>query len=220
MRWEIHRSLGVDLQRLLLLPNPTDVVCIRSRTSPDADRIGGAPTLLSVGRLVPEKGFDILFDAFAAMSSRFRDSELILAGSGPQLPRLRQQARKHGNKERVNFHGYVPDPVTQFHHASIFVLSSRTEGLPNALLEAAAAGLPIVATPASTGLVDLLRDREGVWLAAETSPQALRVALEHALLAIKPGRRYSHSWIESYDISRSIPAYEAAFDNLIAWCAQ
>jgi len=71
----------------------------------------------------------------------------------------------------------------------LFVLSSRHEGLPNALLEAAAGGLPIVALPASGGIVDLLRDQPGVWLAPEVSTEALADSLRTALRALRPGEK-------------------------------
>jgi glycosyltransferase involved in cell wall biosynthesis len=81
--------------------------------------------------------------------------------------------------------------------ATLFVLPSRHEGMPNALLEAAAAGLPLVATPASGGVVDLLRGRPGAWLAKEISAKALAVAIIAALEAIRPGERFSQEFFPS-----------------------
>jgi glycosyltransferase involved in cell wall biosynthesis len=75
------------------------------------------------------------------------------------------------------------------------VLSSRREGMPNALLEAAAAGLPIVALPSSGGVVDLLRNQPGAWLASEISAPALAISLLNALPSLKPGQRFSHSFL-------------------------
>jgi glycosyltransferase involved in cell wall biosynthesis len=128
---------------------------------------------------------------------------------------LKQQSCELGIANRVRFAGYVPSPAQFFRDSPVFVLSSRTEGIPNALLEAAAAGLPIVAMPASGGLTDLLARKEGVWLANEISVDALKLALEAALTAIKPVQRYPHSWIEPFDIARAIPAYEAAIGRAL-----
>jgi len=216
MARELHMGLAIDPSRLLVLPNPTDLQRIRSGALHTPDRAASVPTLLAIGRLVPEKGFDILFHALAALPRPFRSVQLIIAGSGPELSRLQSQATAVGIADRVFFAGHVPDPVIRFRNASAFVLSSRTEGLPNAMLEAAAAGMPIVATPASSGIVDLLRNRQGVWLAASTSPVDLREALEAALNSIQNGARYPHQWVEPYGLSSAIPAYEAAIDQVIA----
>jgi glycosyltransferase involved in cell wall biosynthesis len=69
--------------------------------------------------------------------------------------------------------------------------------MPNALLEAAAAGLPLGATPASGGVVDLLRGRPGAWLAPEISAEALAAAIIAALETIRPGERFSQEFFPS-----------------------
>jgi len=215
MALELQRELHLSPLRSLVLPNPTDSQFIR-RAAPHLPRRLNGHTILAIGRLVPEKGFDLLLEAFAALSPSLSQSRLLLAGTGPELAALQQQASALRIRQRVQFAGHVSDPVIRFRHASLFVLSSRTEGLPNALLEAAAAGLPIVSTPASPGLADLLRNREGVWLASEASAASLRIALERALTVTLPGQRFSHQWIEPYDLPHAIPAYENAIDCAIA----
>jgi glycosyltransferase involved in cell wall biosynthesis len=214
MAQELQSKLHLLSDRFNVLPNPVDIQRLRNSSSPEPAS-SSTLQLLAIGRLVPEKGFDILLDAFAALPQPFQSAELIIAGTGPLLSVLRTQAQALGIGDRVNFAGQTPDPVLHFINASLYVLSSRTEGLPNALLEAAAAGLPIASTPACAGIVDLLRNREGVWLSSDVSASALRVALEEALTAIQPFRRYRHAWIEPYDLSRAIPAYETAIDHAI-----
>jgi len=216
MKQEIQCELHVDQSKLVVLANPLDSDLIR-RTVAGINRKQNqsAPRLIAVGRLVPEKGFDLLLDAFAHLSSRFSETELIIVGSGPCGASLKQQAQKIGIANKMRFSGHVPNPAVFFRDGSIFVLSSRTEGIPNAMLEAAAAGLPIVATPASTGVAHLLAKKEGVWMAHEISAAALRDALESAMTAIVPGQRYPHSWIKPFEIARSIPAYEAIIDRAL-----
>ena len=214
MAFELHHELAVPRENLLVLPNPTDLHHIRaSGALPHAG--SSRAILLAIGRLVPEKGFDLLLEAFAALPAPLHTSELVIAGTGPQLFALQQQAQALGVHERVRFAGHVPDPILQFSHASLFVLSSRTEGLPNALLEAAASGLPIVSTPASAGITTLLRNRHGVWISTEISANTLRISLEQALVATQPGQRHAHHWIEPFDLTHAIPAYEAAIDGAI-----
>jgi glycosyltransferase involved in cell wall biosynthesis len=113
----------------------------------------------------------------------------------------------------VNFAGHVASPWSHFPAAALFVLPSRHEGLPNALLEAAAAGLPIVALPASVGVVDLLRDQPGVWLAPQVSEDSLATSLLAALRALRPGERFAHPFVEVFRIDLAIQAYENLIDQ-------
>ena len=215
MKDEIRSEFGVNEARLAVLRNPVDSDLIRSFLTSDSQL--GIPRLrlVALGRLVREKGFDLLLDAFAGVSSRYSEAELLIAGSGRLEAFLKEQSRRLGIGDRVRFCGYVPNPAMLFRDASLFVLSSRTEGIPNALLEAGAAGLPIVATPASGGLVDLVAKQKGVWLASEISIPALRTAIESALEAIEPGQRHKHHWVEPFDIRHAVPAYEAVIERSI-----
>jgi glycosyltransferase involved in cell wall biosynthesis len=92
------------------------------------------------------------------------------------------------------------------------VLSSRHEGMPNALLEAAAGGLPIVALPCSRGVTELLAVQPGVWLANEISAGALAASLLAALEASHSRQRFDHAFVGQFAIARAIPAYESLID--------
>jgi glycosyltransferase involved in cell wall biosynthesis len=97
----------------------------------------------------------------------------------------------------------------------LFVLSSRHEGMPNALLEAAAGGLPIVASPASGGVTDLLRDQPGAWLATEVSARALAATLLAALQTLQPGERFAHVFIEEFRLAGALHAYESLIETVL-----
>jgi glycosyltransferase involved in cell wall biosynthesis len=216
MKKEIQKRLQVPESKLLVLANPVDSGLIRRTV---ARRGGGNRSdryLVAVGRLVPEKGFDLLLEAFARLTGRWSKVGLVIAGSGACEGSLKEQSQTLGIANRVRFMGDVSLPATLFHSAEFFVLSSRTEGIPNALLEAAAAGLPMVATPASPGLNDLLAGRDGVWLTDEISAEAITIALERALDVLHPRQRYPHPWIAPFEIARAIPAFEAAIDRAIS----
>jgi glycosyltransferase involved in cell wall biosynthesis len=170
------------------------------------------PHLLTVGRLAKEKGFDLLLEALHLVRERFPTADLVIAGSGPEEAALKAQSFDLGLESAVRFAGHVNDPATLFPCASVFVLSSRQEGMPNALLEAVAGGLPIVATPASGGITEMLRNQPGTWLATDTSAHALAASLLKALGALQSGQRFEHPFIEPFRIERAIHAYEELID--------
>jgi len=103
--------------------------------------------VLGVGRLVPQKGFDVLLKAFA-LARRSQPMRLVIAGDGPRENREQLQALANdlGIGEDVWLAGFIANPLPLFRQAKLFVLSSRWEGMSNVLLEALASGCPVVAT--------------------------------------------------------------------------
>lgn len=165
MRWLYPRAaavavpaapLGAELRRVLrrpdlpvvTLPNP---VLEQWPRPADPSAAAAGPLFLAAGRLAPEKGFDILIDAFARLGSHFPDARLTICGDGPERPALVQLCRRLNLADRMDLPGYVPDPIGRLGQGRIFVLSSRREGFPNVLIEALAAGLPIVAADCPVG---------------------------------------------------------------------
>jgi glycosyltransferase involved in cell wall biosynthesis len=212
------QELGVPKNRLAVLPNPVDVVEIRASiglNSAPYTTSGPGPHLLAVGRLAREKGFDLLLRALVSVRREFPQASLLIAGAGPEEAALKAECHALRLDEAVRFAGAIDHPWTLFPAATLFVLSSRHEGMPNALLEAAAAGLPIVALPASGGLVDLLRDQPGVWLAPEISAEALAASLLTALHALHPDERYTHPFVEAFRLDRALLAYESLIDRTL-----
>lgn len=137
--------------------------------------------LLAVGRLVPEKGFDLLLEAYALASHQRPLPDLVIVGAGPQQPALRALAEGAGIASRVHFTGYLSNPYPLFCRARLFVLSSRHEGMPTALIEALALKVPVVATDCQTGPRQLLADgRLGV-LVPPGDAQALAAGLLRGL---------------------------------------
>ena len=221
MAADLAEQLGLPEERLAVLPNPVDVNEIRNSTRlnpapPTGFNPGPGPHLLAVGRLAQEKGFDLLLRAFVAVRRQFAEASLLIAGSGSEEAALKAECRALELDRAVRFAGQLADPWPYFQAATLFVLPSRHEGLPNALLEAAAAGLPIVALPASGGVVDLVSGQPGVWLAAEVSAEALTASLLAALRTLRPGERFAHSFIEPFRIDRAIQAYENLIDETLA----
>ncbi len=217
MAADLAGRFGIPDERLPMLANPVDVQGIRARLSADEGKewsLSG-PRLLAVGRLSREKGFDLLLQAISRVRESIPDLQLVIAGVGPEEKALKSQCAELGLESAVRFAGYLEDPVDFFAGATVFVLSSRHEGLPNALLEAAAGGLPIVALPSSEGVAKLLHGKTGVWLAEEVSAEALAESLLAALNVLRPGERFDHEFVREFALESAIEAYEAVIDAVL-----
>jgi glycosyltransferase involved in cell wall biosynthesis len=103
-------------------------------------------SIVSIGRLSTEKGYDILIRACASLKDRGIDVRLILIGEGDQKRILNALVKKVGIQRRIHFLGYIPNAYHCLPCFDAFVISSLTEGLPISLLEAMQAGIPIVST--------------------------------------------------------------------------
>jgi glycosyltransferase involved in cell wall biosynthesis len=233
---DLISTIGLPSHLAAMLPNPLDLEAIVAARQHPAPWPGPGPHLLAMGRLVPEKGFDLLLDAFAALQAQLPAAGLVIAGAGPEARALKAQCGRLGIAHAVRFPGHVENPYAFFPGATLFVLSSRREGMPNALLEALAGGLPVVAFPASGGVVEMLRDRPGAWLAPEISAAALAGTLLSALEALRSQRQDPQgghnatlrlepdSWQEGLvtappsqpPSSSAIAAYEALIDRIFA----
>ncbi|WP_232549005.1 glycosyltransferase [Propioniciclava soli] len=144
--------------------------------------------ILSVGRLVPEKGAPVLIDAIARLVERGVDAHARLVGGGELEPVLRAEIGRRGLTDRVTLVGPVgqDDILAEYHGADVFCLPSFQEGLPVVLMEAMATGLPVVTTTIA-GIGDLVTDRVTGRLVAPGRADLLADAL--AELAADPARR-------------------------------
>ncbi len=213
---DLSQSIPVKPDNLVVLPNPIDDAKIEQKISHGTSRWHGpGPHILSVGRLSHEKGIDALLRAISELREAFPTMDVTILGDGPQDSALQSFSRALGLDDVVTFAGHVSDPAAYYRGASLLVVSSRHEAMPNAMLEAAAGGLPVVATPASPAIVRLLQNDPGAWLAADASAQALAAALHNALGKLQPGERFIHSWIEPFRLKHAISAYESLFDSVV-----
>lgn len=189
MARDLAYATGTRSELISVLPNPVDMDGIRMGRAKPVQWAGPGPHLLAVGRLSHEKGFDLLLRALFLVRDCFPTASLTIAGAGPEEEALKELCRTLGLETAVRFAGYLESPYPLFPGANLFVLSSRYEGMPNALLEAAAADLPIVAFPSSGGIVDFLRERPQTWIAERISAQALAASINEALLALRHQER-------------------------------
>jgi len=111
--------------------------------------------VIFAGRLVHQKGVDILVSAFSKVLTRM-DARLIICGDGPDAPKLKRQARELNIEDKVEFLGYQANPLKFISRADLFVLPSRFEGFGNVLVEALACGTPIVSADCLYGPNEIL----------------------------------------------------------------
>lgn len=143
--------------------------------------------LVAAGRLVPQKGFDLLLEAFAAIARQFPEWRLTIWGEGPERDSLERQRDRLGLAGRVELPGVSPLPGGWVASADAFVLSSRFEGWGIVLLEAMAAGLPVISFDCEWGPAEMITPGENGILVPVGDAQALSRAL--ALVMCDPELR-------------------------------
>jgi glycosyltransferase involved in cell wall biosynthesis len=173
---------GFHPRSIILAPNGVDPLLYTGATTADAARRGDVTsTVVCVARYSHEKGLDVLLHAWRIVQSRVPAAQLILAGDGPMRLQLMALAEALGVSNSVEFAGLIRNVPALLSKADVFVLPSRYEGMPNALLEAMASGLPCVATCVS-GSEDLIIDGVSGLLAPPEDPDRLADALVTLLL--------------------------------------
>ncbi|MBW1816030.1 MAG: glycosyltransferase family 4 protein [Deltaproteobacteria bacterium] len=180
-----------------------------------------APTLLCLGRLAIEKGFDLALIAFASMFERHPHVRLVVAGDGPERPALEQQARKLGINDAVDFLGWVaPNKVSELINTStIVVMPSRREGLPQVAMEAALMARPVVAARVG-GVPEIVVHGQTGLLVGQEDSSALADAVEflvaHPEKAAQMGQAARERVKKEFSWDHYMDAYEALYRKLIS----
>ena len=173
-------ATGVDPSRITVVHNAVDPAPIVDRTA--ARRALGVEdrrVIVSVGRLSREKGHDVLIDACALLEPALRAQlTVLIAGAGPERARL--EARAAAASISARFEGFQPSVAAYYAAADLFVLPSRSEGAPNALLEALAAGCPAIATRVG-GVPEIVEHGVSAYLVPPDRPQPMRDGIAHLL---------------------------------------
>jgi glycosyltransferase involved in cell wall biosynthesis len=155
-----------DAARFRALNPRTHVIPNASALRADTPAASDMPLVLAVGRHVAQKGFDRLLAAWPAVRRAVPDARLRVVGDGPGRAAMEVIARSLGVAESVDWCDPTPDIERHYRAAAVFVLPSRYEGMPLALLEAQALGVPAVAFDCPTGPAEIVDADTGVLVPA------------------------------------------------------
>jgi len=177
------------------------------------------PVILCLGRLTPQKGFDLALKAFAQVEPQSPKARLLIVGEGPEETALKQLAATLGISHRVNFMGPVPPHAVPevLNQASMVLLPSRYEGLPLVALEAARMQRPIISSDVD-GLPELVRDQESGLVLAENNERELAKAILYLLQnteqAIRMGKAAAQRLEERFSFEQCVSAYERLYQKI------
>jgi glycosyltransferase involved in cell wall biosynthesis len=159
------------------LPNP--VLLAAWKAAPRLSKC--RKQIVAAGRLVPQKGFDLLIASFAALASAYPDWQLVIYGEGVERTALEAEIKRLLLEHRINLPGIRKDLGSALADADLFVLPSRYEGYPNVLLEALASGCPVIAADCPGGIAEILQNGRYGLLVEPENVTALTASLERMI---------------------------------------
>lgn len=175
--------------RTITIYNPVDVSYIRSEIRKKCKGKDGIKRLISVGRLVPQKGFDRLLNVVRRLHDNGHSVDLLILGDGSERKSLEKYVESHNMQSYVSLPGFSDNPYQEMSESDIFVCSSRAEGFSLVIAEAMALGIPVISTYCS-GPNELLQ--EGNYgLLVDNSEDGLYVGLVNALNDVQRMRDYA-----------------------------
>lgn len=181
-------------------------------------RQAGQYRLLAVGRLAPQKGFDLLIQAFQRLGAEFPRWQLCILGEGSERPVLQAQIDAAGLQDRIHLLGLAGNVGQWYEAADLYVMSSRFEGFPNTLVEAMACGLPAVSFDCDTGPRDIIRHEVDGLLVPVGGVAALEAALRRLMDDDGLRQRFAANAVdarERFSLERVAGMWERLFEELM-----
>ena len=211
-----QQALALAGPPLACLPNPVlEEAALAQLLAQPPERVPGR--IVAAGRLIADKGHDVLIRAFAKVLAAHPQAELLIYGSGPEKPALAQLARSLGIADRVHLMGYSSDLLRDFARAELAVLPSLREGFGNVAVEALAAGTPLIASRCLGPEAILQGGKLGLLVPPGNVPE-LASAIKDALGG--PGdarlREDARAAMHPYRIKTAVQAFETLASGLLA----
>lgn len=203
------------LRELAVIPNPLPPELLQAPHAALAPDAQGRRRLMAMGRLVPEKQFDLLIDVFAEQAAAHPDWDLWIWGDGSLRDALQARIDALGLTARIHLPGRTSEPWEALSQASAFVLCSAVEGFPNVLLEAMALGLPCAAFDCPSGPREMSREGQDALLVPARDRAALGQALARlmgdATLRVALGARAAASVRDRYTLEAVLAQWDQLF---------
>lgn len=200
-----------------VIPNPIAALKVTQPATTDPQPAPNTKFIVAMGRLIPVKGFDRLLSAFAQLTLKHPEWNLMILGEGGLRSQLEQQITELGLAGRVQLKGFVSNPVTVLNQCEFFVMTSRSEGFPYALLEAMSCGLPAVAIDCESGPREIIREGIDGMLVPEGDVNALAAAMDHLISDPTTRQRLGEratDVLDRFGTERVIAQWEALFARL------
>jgi glycosyltransferase involved in cell wall biosynthesis len=209
------RSLGIDANSVSVVRNGLPDIEAYAGSEARAVPTARGPTVVTVARLVSQKGHRVLLQALVSLPG----VTVLFAGDGPLRAELQKLARELGVADRTRFLGYVADVPGLLARADLFALTSLNEGLPLSILEAMAAGLPVVASRVG-GTPEIVVDGETGLLVAPNDPastaHAIRRLLEDPALRQRLGKRGQLVIRDKFSAEKMVDGVIAVYEDVLA----
>lgn len=211
MEGEIREAIRPRSGSIAIIPDPAlsqgQIDDLSNLAKPERDWQGGF-RFVSVGRLAAQKNFALMIRAFA--SGAHPGDRLTIFGEGPERGALTRLIAKLGLEGCVTLAGHVPDPAAQLGSFDLFLLSSDYEGVPAVLLEALAAGLPIVTTRSSRSIASMMADGRLAHIVPAGDEAAFAVAIAEAP-ALRQDREAARAQARRFTVEEAALAYRDVF---------
>ena len=207
------RQERVTEDAVTVIPNGIDLAAYTPHEASTRPR-----RIVTVANLRTEKAHETLIEAAATLTRIYPDVEFTFVGGGPRLDELKALAHRRGVGAQVHFLGHRDDVPAILAASDIFALASRSEAFPNGVIEAMAAGLPVVAT-AVGGIPELIDHQRNGVLVRPDDPAALSAALRHLIArplhAAALGRAARQSVEARFSFDRMVSSFENLYLDLL-----
>jgi glycosyltransferase involved in cell wall biosynthesis len=215
LKSQLASQCRIPARRISVIVNGVDTDFFTPAREPHS----GPPRVLCIARMVPDKDHDTLIQAFQRVAATRPEAELWLVGDGPQKSCVTQLSQELGLADQVKFLPGRTDLRPLLHQACLLVLSSVYEALPNVVLEAMAAGLPVVATTVG-GLPEVVSQGETGYLVPPGDAGALAAALDKVLAVpercVALGQAGRARVERNFSFAAMVRAHERVFQSLLA----